>query len=1272
MLAGAAHLSLPLAVGASSVSGPAASGTGGGNGGGGTPLAGSPTESEGGGFAFAGAAECPTPLPLGQAAKRQRLTGGGPAGVGFTPTQLFSQRLAQQLPTLAESAVAAAPAQPGSAAAPQHLAASQPAPAVGAGQVAGLTSVASARVQALAVTGTDAPAAARNSDPEAANAEQPLASCKTQGEPQLPPQQGAQKQPRPKVKGAPAAAASWLPLAKAVASDPRSSPATPSAAASDAAVADHMAVLEGILSQLQLLDQERFFVEPVPPSVPGYYERVRNPKCFQDMHAAVQARSYHTWRQLTADFDLIVANALAFNQKGDIWHTAAGTLKCRGSALLKAAEVQGRAAMIGLHPGGRAAALAEERAEVEAGGRGSAASSVRRPASLSSPSPPLQQPAQAAPGGPRGTPGALAPRYSNSALATAGGLTFGTTPSPAFGRMRSTSLSSAAATDSGALASGDAAAALVAAADGFATDAELHYTSFSDPDDSGNESSPDFGSLFSHRRQLVGLPASLLQGSRGQSRAGQPLGGHVLPKRLAAVQAHLQLKTVDLPWLDGVTNDAGGHGNSVETTPTAMPRRQKGKPTKAAILTAEATRAAEARKAEAAAVATSAGVTAGVAPGSEEADGSGVLSAAAADTQQAGAGAQGGQRCAIAARSRRMSRVWRQERDSVAWRAEFLRLRMRALRHEQQRLSRAGAAMQARSQRMCGPGTPPQAGMPALPDPAPLPPPCKRRRKRAPFPHLGPADLSEHPVLGAHANLGRPPLPLLAATDLGRSSSAAAAQEAAAAASASVYRVFPAAASDGGSGGADGGAGAGRALPPALRLLRSNAEAFSDSPSAGHSPTGGSESRSGRLQIPSRAAEASEVSPGTGGSGGGGSSAGGGSDVGGPARAARERARRNSAVQASLVKMGAAGGTPAEAAYAAAAAAAADGPTVDDTWYAARASATLDAIKHRQSDNREIVNSIMQSDQAQTEPQRRTAAAAAASAAAARGRGGGRPGSARGRVSGQPTKPSKRRRDDGYGDPGTPLTATGIGAPKFVERQKAMEIAIPDVRPIPLDRQERQRQNMERFRSELKARKAAEKARGKSSKAASKAAAAGSAAATAGVPEGGGADVSDASDEESFHRRHAPLELEERHRFLTYSSGAVPGSMKARAKGGGQKPKPISGGRGGARPESAPARTATAPPTMMGPPAPKEVKKGGVRRGSQGGEKQSRGRKGPPTPTAAALVSAAAATAAKAGATPLTAAAAAAQPATAVSQPLPAATTAPVPTPTAVPKAPPK
>lgn len=58
---------------------------------------------------------------------------------------------------------------------------------------------------------------------------------------------------------------------------------------------------------------------------------------------------------------------------------------------------------------------------------------------------------------------------------------------------------------------------------------------------------------------------------------------------------------------------------------------------------------------------------------------------------------------------------------------------------------------------MRGPGTPPQAGMPAPPDPAPLPPPCKRRRKRAPFPHLGPADLACHPVLGAHANMGRAP-----------------------------------------------------------------------------------------------------------------------------------------------------------------------------------------------------------------------------------------------------------------------------------------------------------------------------------------------------------------------------------------------------------------------------------------------------------------------------------------------------------------------------------
>jgi hypothetical protein len=38
-------------------------------------------------------------------------------------------------------------------------------------------------------------------------------------------------------------------------------------------------------------------------------------------------------------------------------------------------------------------------------------------------------------------------------------------------------------------------------------------------------------------------------------------------------------------------------------------------------------------------------------------------------------------------------------------------------------------------------------------------------------------------------------------------------------------------------------------------------------------------------------------------------------------------------------------------------------------------------------------------------------------------------------AAGPPAKPSKRRRDE-MSEPGTPLLTTGIGAPKFVERQQ--------------------------------------------------------------------------------------------------------------------------------------------------------------------------------------------------------------------------------------------
>ncbi len=41
-----------------------------------------------------------------------------------------------------------------------------------------------------------------------------------------------------------------------------------------------------------------------------YREQIRTPRCFRDMREAVRKGSYTTWRQFTADFHLIVNNAL--------------------------------------------------------------------------------------------------------------------------------------------------------------------------------------------------------------------------------------------------------------------------------------------------------------------------------------------------------------------------------------------------------------------------------------------------------------------------------------------------------------------------------------------------------------------------------------------------------------------------------------------------------------------------------------------------------------------------------------------------------------------------------------------------------------------------------------------------------------------------------------------------------------------------------------------------------------------------------------------------
>jgi hypothetical protein len=241
-------------------------------------------------------------------------------------------------------------------------------------------------------------------------------------------------------------------------------------------------------------------------------------------------------------------------------------------------------------------------------------------------------------------------------------------------------------------------------------------------------------------------------------------------------------------------------------------------------------------------------------------------------------------------------------------------------------------------------------------------------------------------------------------------------------------------------------------------------------------------------------------------------------------------------------------------------------------WYAGRCYALLDLIEKQRVITRRMAASMCQMPDAGQQQEAAARGRANGNGLSARNRGGAtRPGIARARTTGPPAKPSKRRRDE-MSEPGTPLLTTGIGAPKFVERQQAMEIPLPQVRRLTPTEMSARRAAVAAWRARLKQ---------QPQPAAQKQPAGIQLAAKAAAAAAAGSSSDEESDDDTFLLRHQPLEMEERQRFLSYSIG---GNMKARAKGGpGQKPKPGGGSlraAGGSRPDSAPARTATAPPAM--------------------------------------------------------------------------------------------
>ena len=87
--------------------------------------------------------------------------------------------------------------------------------------------------------------------------------------------------------------------------------------------------------------------------------------CFSMMREKIDTRQYRTWGAFLADFNLMLRNALYYNDKKSVVYRVAVSLNKEGNERLREVDVEGRQAIYLLHPGGPAAAAEEEAHEFE-------------------------------------------------------------------------------------------------------------------------------------------------------------------------------------------------------------------------------------------------------------------------------------------------------------------------------------------------------------------------------------------------------------------------------------------------------------------------------------------------------------------------------------------------------------------------------------------------------------------------------------------------------------------------------------------------------------------------------------------------------------------------------------------------------------------------------------------------------------------------------------------------------------------------------------------
>ena len=73
-----------------------------------------------------------------------------------------------------------------------------------------------------------------------------------------------------------------------------------------------------MLKKMKKHGDAEVFLLPVPRYVPQYYDKIKRPMDLQTMTSKNDRGEYREWREVEADFELMIANCKTFNESGSV------------------------------------------------------------------------------------------------------------------------------------------------------------------------------------------------------------------------------------------------------------------------------------------------------------------------------------------------------------------------------------------------------------------------------------------------------------------------------------------------------------------------------------------------------------------------------------------------------------------------------------------------------------------------------------------------------------------------------------------------------------------------------------------------------------------------------------------------------------------------------------------------------------------------------------------------------------------------------------------